>query len=175
MNINETQRWPEVDIIELIANLIASYSHLFELYNSNVVELDSIIAKWEWDEEWIWDLQKWLEELLWDVYVMRKRAMAFLKNLSPDYNQQAHCLLKHAIASYQYAIEIRDTDRGNEEYQLMVLDTTQYMYKIVSFYMWTELTTCGRCLYDELWNSRDLPSTKQKEWVNKKKQPIEKQ
>jgi hypothetical protein len=34
---NNTQRGPEVDVVELVANLIATYSHLFELYNENEV------------------------------------------------------------------------------------------------------------------------------------------
>lgn len=150
----ETQRWPHLDVVELIANLIASYSHLFELYNSENVELDKYVEYPSvMDDEQAHSLQEGIikkEELIEKVYSLRKLAMSVLKDLSPEYNKKIHCLLKHAIASYEYAQELWDTDRTNLKYQELALDCTQYMYFILSMYMWVEPSLCWRCLQDAL-------------------------
>lgn len=148
----ETSRTPVMDVIELVANLIASYSHLFELYNDNEVYI-------KWMQEFWWEeFEKKLEEMPFlekyidKVYSLRKAAMSIIKDLSPEYNYKAHCLLKHAIASYQYASELWDTDRDNSKYQALVFDCAQYMYAMLSLYMWVDTATCWRCLLDALWD-----------------------
>lgn len=146
----ETSRGPELDIVELIANLIASYSHLFELYNANASDIDHYEELWQDELDEKLEENKFLEEQIDKVYRMRKSAMGILKDLSPDYNYQAHCLLKHAIASYQYASELWDTNRECGKYQDLVLDCAQYMYTMLSFYMWVDIATCWRCLKDSL-------------------------
>ena len=153
---NNTQRGPEVDVVELIANLIAAYSHLFELYNENEVFIKGMQeVGWKEFEKKL-DEMPFLEQAIADVYRLRKVAMNVLKDLSPTYNHRYRCLVKHTIASYQYACELWDTDRNNSTYQTLVLDCAQLMYKMLSQFMWVDLATCWRCLHDELEDKTDI-------------------
>lgn len=153
---NNTQRWPAVDIVELIANLIAAYSHLFELYNDNEVYIRGMQEVW-WEEfEKKLDEMPFLEDAINTVYRLRKTAMNVLKDLSPNYNYKYRCLLKHTIASYQYASELWDTDRGNSTYQNLLFDCAQLMYKMLSWFMGVEQSTCWRCLNDSLEEAKDI-------------------
>lgn len=147
---NNTQRWPAVDVLELVANLIATYSHIFEIYNENEVYIKWLQETW-WEEfeTRLWEMEL-LEEMIADAYRLRKTAMNVLKDLSPNYNHKRWCVSKHLIGAYQYACELWDTDRDNEVYQQLVLDTTQLMYKALSQFMWVELATCWRCLSDSI-------------------------
>jgi hypothetical protein len=97
-----------------------------------------------------------LDQAIADVYRLRKVAMNVLKDLSPNYNHRYWCLVKHTIASYQYACELWDTDRDNRTYQSLVLDCAQLMYKMLSQFMWVDLATCWRCLHDELEDKTDI-------------------
>lgn len=153
---SNTQRWPAVDIVELIANLIAAYSHLFELYNDNEVFIKWMQEVW-WEEfEKKLEEMPFLEDCISTVYRLRKTAMNVLKDLSPNYNHKYRCLLKHTIASYQYASELWDTDRSNMTYQNLLFDCTQLMYKMLSWYMWVEQATCWRCLNDSIEETKDI-------------------
>jgi hypothetical protein len=55
-----------------------------------------------------------------------------LKALAVDYNEQFWCLVKHAIATYQFAQEVLATDMHNTEYVQLAAEASQYMYKCVS-------------------------------------------
>lgn len=149
-DIKISSRWPTIDVVEMIANLIAMYSHLFELYNENEVYIKNMQEFW-WEEfEEKLDEMPFLEECIDKVYKLRKTAMNVLKDLSPEYNYRYWCLLKHSIASYQYASELWDTDRTNTTYQNLLLDCTQLMYRMLSWYMWVDQATCWRCIADSI-------------------------
>lgn len=148
----ETQRGPEMDIIDLIANLQAVVSHAYELYNKTDVELKS-------DDESIDESQliidnQFLHELIYDANHLRKEVTAELKKLSPHYDKEFHCLLKHMVMAYELALELFLNDMASSERYDIAMATTQLMYKVVSKYMWVGLATCGRCLADELENER---------------------
>lgn len=147
---NNTQRGPAVDVLELVANLIATYSHLFEIYNENEVYIRWMQADWGDTFDKAIEEMPLLEEMIAEVYKLRKTAMNVLKDLSPNYNYKRWCITKHLIGAYQYACELWDTDRENEDYQQLVLDTTQLMYKALSQFMGVDLATCWRCLSDAL-------------------------
>lgn len=149
----ETQRWPEMDIIDLIANLQAVVSHAYELYNKADVDLKSDVGEAQEESELIITNQ-FLHELIYEANHLRKEVTAELKKLSPRYDKEYHCLLKHMIISYELALELFLDDMASSERYDIAMATTQLMYKVVSKYMWVGLATCGRCLSDELENER---------------------
>lgn len=148
----ETQRWPEMDIIDLIANLQAVVSHAYELYNKTDVDLKSDDESIE-ESKLIVDNQ-FLHELIYEANHLRKEVTAELRKLSPHYDREYHCLVKHMIIAYELALELFLNDMASGERYDIAMATTQLMYKVVSKYMWVWLATCGRCLSDELENER---------------------
>lgn len=149
----ETQRGPEMDIIDLIANLQAVVSHAYELYNKTDVDLKSdefdVV-----DEAELVSTNQFLHEVIYEANHLRKEVTVELKKLSPHYDKEYHCLLKHMVISYELALELFLNDMASAERYDIAMSTTQLMYKIVSKYMWVGLATCGRCLSDELENER---------------------
>lgn len=150
----ETQRWAIMDIIELVANMIATYSHLYELYNSDVVQMDKYIEDPSiMDDEEAREVQQRLMEYEWlleDSYTQRKIAMSMLKDRAVKYDKNMHCLLKHAIAQYVYSQEVRDTDRSNVVAGDLATYCSQHLHKILSMYLWVEVSLCARCLQDAM-------------------------
>ena len=146
----DTQRWEATELIELIANLIASYSHHNELYNSLQSDLEHLdiftdeqITQMENDSEWHYNkMISLLEE--------RRLAMRKLKELAIDCDDHMRCLVKHAIASYQFSQEVLNTNMDYLDYIHLAETAYQYMYECVSKFLWVTLVTCARCLEDEL-------------------------
>ena len=124
-----TSRQPIMDMIELIANLIASVSHLQELID------------WEENLERKDELQQQLYELV-DV---RRTIMKEIQCKDNKYR----CSLKHAIAQWWFAIEVLYATR-DELWKDIVDSLTKYMYKTISAYMGIEIVDCSRCLQDRL-------------------------
>lgn len=156
MENKDSQRGAVVELIEVIANQIASYSHHYELYNS--IETD-LLDKDQFPEE---EVEKMQEESSYHYYEMlklteqRRRSMRMLKALAVDYNEQFWCLVKHAIATYQFAQEVLATDMYNADYAQLAAEASQYMYKCVSRLLWVDVVTCWRCLADELADNKPL-------------------
>lgn len=146
----DSQRWAATELIELIANLIASYSHHNELYNSLQSDLEHLdiftdeqIAQMENDSEWHYNkMISLLEE--------RRLAMRKLKELAVECDDHMRCLVKHAIASYQFSQEVLNTNMDYLDYIHLAETAYQYMYECVSKFLWVTLVTCARCLEDEL-------------------------
>ena len=130
----ETQRGPEMDIIDLIANLQAVVSHAYELYNKTDVDLKSdefdVV-----DEAELVSTNQFLHEVIYEANHLRKEVTAELKKLSPHYDKEYHCLLKHMIVSYELALELFLNDMASAERYDIAMATTQLMYKVVSKYM----------------------------------------
>lgn len=149
----DSQRWAETEVIELIANLIASYSHHNELYNSIQVEIAAAMDKWEDTdaliEEWEWHYKK-MSELLEE----RRNAMRLLKEMWVNVDEHMWCLVKHSIACYQFSQELLNTDMNNFDYMWLAEAAYQYMYECISKFLWVELVTCARCLSDALKESK---------------------
>lgn len=152
MTNKDSQRWSATEIIELIANQIASYSHHSELYNSLQSDL------WHpelYTEEMINQMQedsllhyKKMNELLDE----RRLAMRKLKELWKEPDGHRWCICKHAIASYQFSQEILNTDMNDLDYIHLAETAYKYMYECISKFLWVEMVTCARCLDDELAN-----------------------
>ena len=156
MENKDSQRWVVVELIEVIANQIASYSHHYEIYNSLQSDL---LDRDQFPEE---EVERMEEESSYHLFEMqklteqRRKTMRMLKEKAVDYNEQRHCLVKHAIATYQFAQEVLATDINNADYIQLAEEASRYMYKCVSKYLWVDVVTCWRCLADELAENKPL-------------------
>ncbi|MBO7692384.1 MAG: hypothetical protein J6T10_07085, partial [Methanobrevibacter sp.] len=99
MENKDSQRGAVVELIEVIANQIASYSHHYELYNSletDLMDSDQFPAE---------EVEKMQEESSYHYYEMqklteqRRRCMRMLKAMAVDYYEQFWCLVKNSIAT----------------------------------------------------------------------------
>lgn len=146
----DSQRWEATEIIELIANLIASYSHHNELYNS--LQSDLSHSELYTNEQ----LNQMQEDSLWHYQKMtslleeRRLAMRKLKELAIEVDNTLRCCTKHAIASYQFSQEVLNTNMDDMDYIHLAETAYQYMYECISKFLWVEMVTCARCLQDEL-------------------------
>ena len=150
----DSQRWVITELIELIANQIASYSHHNEIYNSLQSDLlhSEVLSEEETEskiEDSAWHYQKMMELLS-----LRRETMRELKAMAKEYNPHLWCICKHSIASYQFSQEVLNTDMENETYMSLAEKSYQYMYECISRLLWVEPVTCARCLQDELENER---------------------
>lgn len=132
----KTSRIPLWDVLELIANLIASVSHLQELINSETEEQEDK-ERYEW--------------MLLELVDIRRTIM----NTLPKGNKKLRCNVKHAIAQRGYSLEVYYAER-NLIWKEISEALAKYMYKVISEYLGIEITSCGRCLNDML--SEDLDS-----------------
>ena len=146
----DSQRWAVTELIELIANLIASYSHHNELYNSLQSDLDHLelftddqVEEMQEDSMWHYDkMEALLEE--------RRLAMRRLKEEAVECDEHMRCLVKHSIASYQFSQELLNTKMDDLDYIHLAEAAYQYMYECISKFLWVSVVTCARCLDDEL-------------------------
>ena len=146
----DSQRWWATEIIELIANLIASYSHHNELYNS--IQSD-LLHEELFSEEQIDEMVKESERhdaKMKFLLEERRLAMRKLKEEAIECDDHMRCLVKHSIASYQFSQEILNTNMDDLDYIHLAETAYQYMYECVSKFLWVTLVTCARCLEDEL-------------------------
>lgn len=146
----DSQRWAATELIELIANLIASYSHHSELYNSIESDLThpELFADETWDEMQV--ESRWHYDKMASLLEERRLAMRKLKEMAINCDGYMRCLVKHAIASYQFSQELLNTKMDDLDYIHLAETAYQYMYECVSKFLWVTLVTCARCLEDEL-------------------------
>lgn len=146
----DSQRWVVTEIIELIANLIASYSHHSELCNS--IQSDLTHPELFSDEQ-INQMQEdsiWHYEKMTNLLEERRLAMRKLKEEAVECDDHLWCLVKHSIASYQFSQEILNTNMDDADYVHLAETAYQYMYECISKFLWVQIVTCSRCLQDEL-------------------------
>ena len=150
MKNKDSQRWWATEIIELIANLIASYSHHSELYNSLQSDLvhPELFTEWQVDE--MVKESEWHDAKMKALLEERRLAMRKLKEEAVECDDHMRCLVKHSIASYQFSQEILNTNMDDLDYMHLAETAYQYMYECVSKFLWVTLVTCARCLEDEL-------------------------
>lgn len=146
----DSQRWWATEIIELIANLIASYSHHSELYNSLQSDLahPELFTEWQIDE--MVKESEWHDGKMKALLEERRLAMRKLKEEAIECDDHMRCLVKHSIASYQFSQEVLNTNMDDLDYMHLAETAYQYMYECVSKFLWVTLVTCARCLEDEL-------------------------
>lgn len=129
------------DAIALLWSYLAQCSHIKE----HIVKLkqDKEVAK---DTEEIdKELQK-LEALYTMVITERRNIMNKLETVlksEPTY----HCMIKHAIESFNYAAEVED---ATNELGDLTTRATDILNAILSMATWNEIEFCSRCLWDLL-------------------------
>ena len=146
----DSQRWAATELIELIANLIPSYSHHSELYNS--LQSDLVHPELYTDGQ-IDDMQQqsfWHYTKMESLLEERRLAMRKLKEMAIECDDHMRCLVKHSIASYQFSQEVLNTNMSDLDYVHLAETAYQYMYECISKFLWVEIVTCARCLQDEL-------------------------
>lgn len=131
MIMKQTSRHRILDNIELIGNAIASCSHYQELLNSNNVAFEK---------------KAMYEYLLEQNIKLRRDCMSLIEKV----DENLWCALKHAIGQWQYATELYYADIDNAILKEIQQRASDIMYETLSQYMGMEMTTCGRCLNDQL-------------------------
>lgn len=150
----DSQRWAVIEVVEIIANLIALQSHYTELYQNKVTDLshpdlftDEELQKIQSDAMGFYQARS-------EALEKRRHFMRILKWMALDYNQESRCELKHKIWVYQFSQELLDTNIDNDDYIKLAEESYMSMMESLSRFLWTEIVSCGRCLQDELENER---------------------
>lgn len=143
----QTSRARLIDAVELIANDIAQASHIQEKINN--IEQD--LELWEWDEKGLLVKKQDLILLLSDVVKRRRDTMTTIKEAFPEWDGDFWCSLKHAIASYWYATELY---YANENFYPIQRSSYETMIEVISSFIWVEITSCWRCLHDQLLSNK---------------------
>lgn len=146
----DSQRWEIMELVELIWNMIGSFSHHSELYHSVLSDYEHLTGISDEQKNELVDKMEFHFNKMKELLERRRNAMRILKELAKEYDWEYWCLVKHAIASYQFAQELQNNDMDNLEYSEMAEETSKYMFECLSKFLWTEVVTCGRCLADEL-------------------------
>lgn len=133
-----TSRQPIIDIIELIANLIASASHLQEMI----------------ENEEDFDKRDEYTNQLYELIDIRREVMKQIECKDNTWR----CSLKHSIAQWNYALEVYYADR-NKNNEDIVSALTKYMYTVISRYMGVDVVNCSRCLEDQILSSNKQDET----------------
>lgn len=132
------------DAIALLGSYLAQCSHIKE----HIVKLkqDKETAN-DWDEQM--EIQSNIDKLEW-LYTMiiseRRRIMDKLEvalQADPNY----HCMIKHAIESFNYAAEVED---ATDELWDLTTRATDILNAILSLATWNPIEFCSRCLWDIL-------------------------
>lgn len=132
------------DAIALLGSYLAQCSHIKE----HIVKLkqDKELAK---DQDEVFDLDKKIETLEW-LYVMviseRRNIMDKLE-VALQSEPTMHCMLKHAIESFNYAAEVED---ATDELWDLTTRATDILNAILSLATWNKIEFCSRCLWDIL-------------------------
>ena len=132
------------DAIALLGSYLAQCSHIKE----HIVKLkqDKETAN-DWDEQI--EIQNNIDKLEW-LYTMviseRRNIMDKLEvalQAEPTY----HCMIKHAIESFNYAAEVED---ATDELWDLTTRATDILNAILSLATWNPIEFCSRCLWDIL-------------------------
>lgn len=138
------------DAIALLGSYLAQCSHIKE----HIVKLKQDLETAKTSDE-ASDIQNNIDKLEW-LYTMiiseRRRIMDKLEvalQAEPTY----HCMLKHAIESFNYAVEVED---ATDELWDLSTRATDILNAILSLATWNKIEFCSRCLWDILlWKSHD--------------------
>lgn len=141
-----------LDTIELIANQIALSSHMQELVNVAVIDIETAeddgIAKMHWAQK------KLYETVLQGSVDLRRKIMQKLESEVAK-NPKLWCAVKHVIASYQYATEIAYAHPEDIDYKKIQQEAYEQMIQVLSTWTGEEMVTCGRCWLDALNETTD--------------------
>lgn len=138
------------DAIALLGSYLAQCSHIKE----HIVKLkqDKETAKTSDEAS---DIQNNIDKLegLYTMIISERRRIMDKLEVALQAEPTYHCMLKHAIESFNYAIEVEDAT--NELWDLSTR-ATDILNAILSIATWNPIEFCSRCLWDILlWKSHD--------------------
>ena len=136
------------DAIALIWSYLAQASHIKE----HIVKLnqDKQITK---DKKLLSEIDKQIEklDLIYSMVLAQRREIMAKLEKAIDLEPTMHCMFKHAIESFNYAIEVED---ATKELWDLSTSATDILNSILSMATWNEIEFCSRCLGDLLINSK---------------------
>lgn len=124
MTNKDSQRGSVIELVELIANLIAIQSHCTELYQDKVADLANPDLFTEEEFAQIQEEAATLRAERTNVLERRRQVMRKLKSLAVEYKAEVRCKLKHWVSVYQFSQELADTDPEDLEY----IDLAEWAY-----------------------------------------------
>lgn len=132
------------DAIALIWSYLAQASHIKE----HIVKLnqDKQITK---DKKLLSEIDKQIEklDLIYSMVLAQRREIMAKLEKAIDLEPTMHCMFKHAIESFNYAIEVED---ATKELWDLSTSATDILNSILSMATWNEIEFCSRCLWDLL-------------------------
>lgn len=132
------------DAIALIWSYLAQCSHIKE----HIVKLnqDKQITK---DKKLLSEIDKQIEklDLIYSMVLAQRRDIMAKLEKAIDLEPTMHCMFKHAIESFNYAIEVEDATKELWDLSTFATDILNY---ILSMATWNEIEFCSRCLGDLL-------------------------
>ena len=141
--MEQTSRMYVLDLVEAIINQIQFASHCQELLHFYYTEYNK-----ENNPVFIWlmDIQT---DLLEKSIKLRRDMMEKLKTDNTD--KMMRCSLKHAMATYGFALEVHYANPEDLPYRHLAQQAYEQMIMVLSIFLWVpEIVTCGRCLCDQI-------------------------
>lgn len=132
------------DAIALLGSYLAQCSHIKE----HIVKLKQDRELIENQDETI-DIDKQIDTLQWiyEMVISERRNIMDKLEVALQAEPIYHCMIKHAIESFNYAAEVED---ATDELWDLTTRATDILNAILSLATWNPIEFCSRCLWDIL-------------------------
>ena len=132
------------DAIALLCSYLAQCSHIKE----HIVKLKQDRELVENQNETI-DIDKQIDILQWiyNMVISERRNIMDKLEVALQAEPIYHCMIKHAIESFNYAAEVED---ATDELWDLTTRATDILNAILSLATWNPIEFCSRCLWDIL-------------------------
>lgn len=132
------------DAIALLGSYLAQCSHIKE----HIVKLKQDKELVENQDETI-DIDKQIDTLQWiyNMVISERRNIMDKLEVALQAEPIYHCMIKHAIESFNYAAEVED---ATDELWDLTTRATDILNAILSLATWNPIEFCSRCLWDIL-------------------------
>lgn len=128
------------DVIALLGSYLAQCSHIKEHIVKLRQDLEIDFDKWK-------DKELTQLEALYNMVIAERRRIMWQLEEALQAEPTYHCMIKHAIESFNYAAEVEDAT--NELWDLTTR-ATDILNAILSLATWNDIEFCSRCLWDIL-------------------------
>ena len=137
------------DAIALLWSYLAQCSHIKE----HIVKLkqDLEVAQ-DWDEQNNIELEIQKLEAIYTMVISERRNIMDKLEVALKSEPTMHCMIKHAIESFNYAAEVED---ATNELGDLTTRATDILNAILSLATWNKIEFCSRCLWDILLGKED--------------------
>lgn len=132
------------DAIALLGSYLAQCSHIKE----HIVKLKQDRELVKNKDETI-DIDKQIDILQWiyNMVISERRNIMDKLEVALQAEPIYHCMIKHAIESFNYAAEVED---ATDELWDLTTRATDILNAILSLATWNPIEFCSRCLWDIL-------------------------